>query len=373
MKNMPEIPFNGIDRFYQIHSENILKITDDVYASGAVLMGSAIAEFETQLASYCGRKHAVTVGSCTDALFFSLKVGGVKAQDEVLTTCMSYLASTTPILRIGAKPVFVDVNPSTHQMDLGDLKSKITDKTSAIIAVHLYGQLLDIESLESLAEEKNLLLIEDAAQSLGSVDNNRHGGSMGKLSCISFDPTKIIGAFGNGGAVMTDDGDLNVQLQKLRYHGKNPGSGSFEELGYNSRMATVQAALLNFQLELLPQILKRRNEIASIYNNQLKGLQGVELIPRNGQSVDNYHKYVIRTDKRNELRNYLQECGIQSSAHYDLLIPELPIFDKGNCDAVNIKNAELIKDNCLSLPIYPELTNEEVDRVSSEIIAFSEK
>ncbi|MEK6816631.1 MAG: aminotransferase class V-fold PLP-dependent enzyme, partial [Nanoarchaeota archaeon] len=228
---MNQINFFGKDRYFQAYSEDIMDIVRKVYSHGKVVMGPEVEEFEKKVAGFCSRKYGIAVGSCTDALHLSLIAAGVKKDDEVLVTGLSFIASTTCIVRLGAVPVFVDVNPETYMMDLEDLENKITPKTKAIVAVDLFGDALNIEAVETIGKRHNIPIIEDAAQSIGSRYDERKVGSMGLCSCISFDPTKILAAQSNGGAVLTDDEDVYRKISKMRYHGKNMKTGEFEMLG----------------------------------------------------------------------------------------------------------------------------------------------
>ncbi|MBI4645486.1 MAG: aminotransferase class I/II-fold pyridoxal phosphate-dependent enzyme, partial [Bacteroidia bacterium] len=196
------------------------------------------------LCKISGRKYAVAVGSCTDALYFALQLAGIERGDEVLVTCFSYIASVSPILRVGAIPVFVDIDKESFMMDLNDLERKITNKTKAILAVHQFGQSLPLAHLEALAAKYNLIIIEDVAQAFGCRNYDHPAGNIGIASCFSFDPTKIIGAFGTAGALATDDEQIYNKAKKLRFHGKNPATGDFEMPGYNSQIASSQAAIL---------------------------------------------------------------------------------------------------------------------------------
>ena len=370
MEKKVNIPFFNIDKLYQSHSKEILAAVDKVFSHGYVLMGPEIDEFEEKAANLCGRKYGVAVGSCTDALYFALSSAGIKRGDEVLVTCFTFIASVTPILRIGAVPVFVDIDPDYFMMDLNDLQNKITPYTKAIIAVHLFGQTHDIVKIEEIARKNNLILIEDAAQSFGSSNNNRKAGSMGLSSCISFDPTKVIGAFGNGGILLTDDEKIYNDVVKLRYHGKNLDKGGFELLGYNSRIATSQAAILNLQLNWLNDWIDKRNDIAGDYSSNLSGLDDVTIpaIIENGQHI--YHKYVLKVHNRDELRKHLSENGIKTMIHYNDLVFENELFKEFKFISDNINTAYQVKQDVISLPVYPELTEPEIIYIIDSIKKF---
>ncbi|MFO7889393.1 MAG: DegT/DnrJ/EryC1/StrS family aminotransferase [bacterium] len=364
------IPFFGVRRFYKKYSKDILNIVDTVFSHGQVLMGPEVDKFEEKIKLRCQRKHAVAVSSCTDALFFSLLSAGIQPRDEVLITSFSFIASVTPVLRLGAIPVFVDINKDDFMMNLNDLESKITDKTRAVVAVHLFGQCCSIDKLEKIAKKYDLIIIEDAAQSLGSVQKNRTAGSLGLVSSISFDPTKIIGAFGNGGVVLTDDDRVFDTVKKMRYHGKNLRTGSFEFLGFNSRLSTLQAALLNFQLDLLDNLIERGIEIAQEYTKNFKNISKIKTPGINEGNKHIYHKYVILVENRQQLEKYLADQGISTKVHYPKALFEHELFKDYNYRAEDIINVHKIKNQVLSLPIYPELNNEEIEYICTTVRKF---
>ncbi|MFC1726371.1 DegT/DnrJ/EryC1/StrS family aminotransferase [candidate division KSB1 bacterium] len=365
-----EIPFFNIDKIYRNNSKEILAAVNTVFSHGHVLMGPEIDEFEEKTAKLCGRDYGVAVGSCTDALYFALSSAGITKGDEVLVTSYTFIASVTPILRIGAIPVFVDIEPDYYMMDLSDLENKITGKTKAIVAVHLFGQTLNFERVEEIAAKNNLILIEDAAQSFGSSSKERKAGSMGLFSCISFDPTKVIGAFGNGGILLTDDEKMCSTVKKLRYHGKNLQKNTFEILGYNSRIATSQAALLNLQLKWLKNWIEKRNEVAEKYNKNLSGIDAVTVPVCRENSRHIYHKYVLKAEDRDQLRKYLSENGIKTLVHYKNAVFENELFSKYCFTAENINVVHEIKDKVISLPVYPELTDNEILHITDSIRKF---
>ena len=368
---MQPIPFFGIDRLYQQRSGEVLETISSVFSHGKVLMGPEIEELEEKLARYCGRKYAVAVGSCTDGIFYALKAAGVSPGDEVLITSFSFIASVTPILRLGAIPVFVDIEPEYYMMNLQDLESQITPRTRAILAVHLFGQMLPVDKLEEIAGQRKLILIEDAAQSLGAENNGRIAGSMGLCSTISFDPTKVIGAFGNGGVVLTDEEALAHDIRKLRYHGRNMATGEYESLGYNSRLATSQAALINLQLDWMSEWIDRRNTIAGKYSAAIDSITGAHRPLVREDNTHIYHKYVLRTPDRDRLRTYLNERGIQTMIHYPRALFEHLLFREYDHRAEGLDTVHHVANSVLSLPIYPELSDEEVEYIVRQLRQFS--
>lgn len=364
-----EVPFYNLDRLYQKHSREILKAVDAVFQHGQVLMGPEVEALEKNVAQRFGRSYAVAVGSCTDALFFALKAAGIGPGDEVLVTAFSFPASATTILRTGAVPVFVDIEPDYFMMDLRDLQKKITAGTKAIVGVSLFGQPLDMDGVEKVVQDNNLILIEDAAQALGSRYKNRASGTMGLCSCFSFDPTKVIGAFGNGGILLTDEEAVYSTVSQLRYHGKN-SNGEYEILGYNSRLASSQAAIVNLQLEWLNEWIERRQETAARYTQGLQDIPQIQTPKVRPLSTHVFHKYVIKAEKRNELKDFLKTRGIQTMVHYSQGLNDCPVFGRVLPRSSSFEGVNQVKEEALSLPIYPELQSDEADYVVESIRQF---
>lgn len=364
------VPFYNIDRYYRNNKAVINELVEKTFDSGKVLEGSEVKEFEKNIATYCQRKYAVSVGSCTDALFFALSACGISTGDEVIITGFSFIASVTPVLRAGAVPVFLDINSETYTMDLSQVEAMISPKTKAIIAVHLFGQMLPINELSDIAKKHNLILIEDAAQAMGSEYNGIKAGKTGNCSCISFDPSKIISAFGSGGVLLTDDEVLYKKTLSLRYHGKNYDSGDFETCGYNSRMSTIQAGILNHQLKNINFLIESRNNVASLYCEKLNDIKEIQLPAINKNALHIFHKFVIKAKNRNELKTFLAENSIQSMIHYERPLFDYGLFKNYQFKKAEIKNIYSVGKEVLSLPIYPELTNDEINYICEKIKEF---
>ncbi|OPZ96269.1 MAG: UDP-2-acetamido-2-deoxy-3-oxo-D-glucuronate aminotransferase [Bacteroidetes bacterium ADurb.Bin408] len=331
-------------------------------------MGSKVQAFEQELARFCSRKYAVTVSSCTEALYFSLLAAGVKPGDEVIVPSFSFIATVTPVLQAGAVPVFTDIRSDTLSMDADDLIKKITPKTKAIIFVHLFGATCPVQDIFKTACERNIFLIEDNAHSLGSTnDAGIKAGTQSHISCVSFDPTKIIGGFGTAGAALTDDESLFELLKKLGNQGKNRKTGQHDILGFNSRISDFQAAFLSYQLTLMGTFIKKRIQVAEAYNATIDTLSDIQYIQKE-RSV--FHKYVILTNKRDDLRTYLSDKGIQTLIHYNTLLYEHPLFHGYKYRASHINFAPQITDKVLSLPIYPEMNDTEIRYVTENLLKF---
>jgi len=362
------ISFYGLDRFYQSHKEIILNLTDRAYAQGYFLDSNEVKQFEQELAHYIGRKYAIAVASCTDALFFSLKALDVKKGDEVIVPAFSFIASLSPILHCEAIPVFIDINPNDLSVFAEEIEQKITPKTKAIVVVQLFGSVNRFEALEAISKKHHIPIIEDAAQALGAAYQQRKAGTLGELSCFSFDPSKIVQAFGTGGAVLTDDESLYQQIKRMHYHGKE--KNNFVEAGFNSRISSSQAALLRWQLAQIDETIQKRTEMAHQYQQELSHIKSITFPQYSSSVISNYHKFAIFAERRNELKQYLSEKGIQTNIHYDRLLFEHELIKDKDYKAEHIKHAHLIKQKELTLPLYPKLTNEEIHYICQTIKSF---
>jgi dTDP-4-amino-4,6-dideoxygalactose transaminase len=367
-----EVPFFGLNRQFAQHREAFLGIAERVLSSGQVLQGPDIAAFERSLATACGRRQAVALGSCTDALGFALLACGVGPGDEVLVTGMSFIASVSAVLRVGATPRFVDIDPEYWQMDLQRAEKIVTPRTKAIVAVHLYGQALPIAAWEQFAERQGCALIEDAAQALGAQDGSRPAGSMGKVSCVSFDPTKVIAAFGSAGALLTDDPLVARHARMLRYHGRDPETRAYEILGFNSQLSSETAAMLDFKLSKMEEWQRQRTRIAEIYLGALAGLPGVMLPRVRPGGSHNWHKFVLRVEDRGRLAAALKAAGVQTMVHYARSLADEPLIARLQLpsQALELPEARRHAAEALSLPIFPELRLEEANYVVEVIREF---
>lgn len=365
-----KVPFFGLDRQYKLYRNEFITITDHVLSTGKVLQGEHTKSLEDLLCTITGRKYGVAVGSATDALAFALMAVNVGSGDEVLVTSFSFFASVSPIVRVGAIPVFVDIDPDFYMMDLERLEGLVTKRTKAILAVHLYGQTLPMKELEDFAEKHGLTIIEDAAQSLGSFDGLRPAGSMGEVSCISFDPTKIVGSFSSAGALVTDDPEIYNKCIALRYHGRNPTTRQYEILGFNSQLAEEMAAMLVFKVKLLDKWIKERDRIACIYLNDLSQLSQLVLPKIREGSGHNWHKFVMRASHRNELQYYLKDNGIETMVHYAKPLCDEPVIQQLAEREIDVPVSRQASEEVISLPIFPEITNNEAHYVVDAIKDF---
>lgn len=363
------IPFFGVSREFAQHRAEFMNTIESVLATGQVLQGTQITELENIIANITNRSHAVAVNSCTDALYFSLLASNIKPGDEVLVPNFTFAASATCILRLGAKPILVDIDEN-FALDLNQAQSLINPKTKAIIFVHLFGQMHDPSTIEHFSKQNNLVLVEDAAQSLGAKYENRVAGSMGLTSCISFDPTKTISAPGSGGVLTTDDSKIASLVRSFRYHGKDVGSKTFNRLGYNSQMSTIAAALISQKLNYLEKWEDRRIAIAQIYKENLINLSQITLPKYIKESQNIYHKFVLEVEQRDNLFNHLKNSKIGSAIHYDTPLHREPIFDFLNLDDEKFPMSLNKSKKVISLPIHPFLTDSEIEIIIQTIKLF---
>ena len=358
------IKFIGLNRLFDNYRNEYLEATEKVLSSGIVVGGPHVEEFENNLTKITNRKYAISVTSCTDALYFILTSCGIGKGDEVITTSYSFIATASAILRAGATPVFVDIDEHYH-LRLDQVKIAKTDKTRAVLAVNLLGDCIDFPAFEEYCRDENILLIEDAAQSFGARHGNTPSGKLGIASALSFSPMKTVPCFGIAGAVVTDDADIADKCKCLRRHGKSNESPSSIMLGYNSIMPSDKAAQLNISLKYMDKWQERRAVIAERY---IAGLDGVRDIitpkTRNGV-IHCRHKFMIRTSGRDELQKHLLNKGIQTQVHYKTPLPSEPIFGDKNPDSYS--RAIEYSKTCLSLPIYAELTDDEVAYIVRQI------
>lgn len=362
-----KVPFFRYDWFFKENRDEMMAELDAVMLSGQYVNGEYTRKLEQKLAEICDRKYAVATGSCTDALFFALQTAGIKQGDEVILPPFSFVATLDSILRCGATPVFVDISAEHFMLDLDSLKKAVTPRTKAIVLVQLFGNSHpQQEQIRDIAQRHGIHLIEDSAQALGTKEQNIPAGKIGNLSCISFDPTKIVSAYGTGGAVLTDDEVEYAMLKKLINHGFENGVPQIA--GYNSKISETQAAMLLAQLEKLPQTISRMTEIAKRYHSLLDGIDEITL-PQHC-TYPNFHKFVIKAEKRDELRIFLKENGIETKIHYPTLLSEQKILDGRKYLKHSLINAQMVTKKVLSLPIWPSISEAETLYVCECIIRF---
>ncbi|MNX33692.1 dTDP-3-amino-3,6-dideoxy-alpha-D-galactopyranose transaminase [compost metagenome] len=334
--------------------------------SGQYINGPNVKAFEKELADYLGSKHAIGLNSGTDALHLALRALDIGPGDEVITVPFTFVATTEAIGIVGAKPVFVDIDPVTYNMDPAEVEAKITPRTKAIMPVHLYGQPADMEALMAIAKKHNLYVIEDCAQAIGATINGKRVGTIGTIGCFSFFPSKNLGAYGDGGACTTDDPELAARITALRGHGGRV-KYHHEELGVNSRLDEVQAAVLRVKLPHLDQWNAARREVAKRYNELLKDIPGVMLPEELSGTLPVYHQYTIRLKDRDGIQESLKNRGIQTMVYYPVPLHLQKVHDYLDCESGDFPISERAAREVLSLPIFPELTLEQQQEVAEAL------
>jgi dTDP-4-amino-4,6-dideoxygalactose transaminase len=357
----PPVPFLDLSAQYATIREEVLGALREVADSGSYVLGPRVAEFERAFAEYVGARYCVGVNSGTSALHLALICAGVRPGDEVVTVPMTFIATSWAISYVGAKPVFVDVDPSAYTMDVRQVERRITPRTRAIVPVHLYGQPADIEPLLELALRRGIPVIEDAAQAHGARYHGRGAGTLGSCGCYSFYPGKNLGAYGEAGAVVTDDAAIDARLRALRDHaqGRRYHHG---ELGFNYRMDAFQGAVLGVKLKRLESWTEARRRLAARYREGLAGLPlGLPAEAPGRRHV--WHLFVVLHPRRDEIRRALEARGIQTGLHYPVPVHLQDAYAHLGHREGDFPIAERVARECFSLPLYPEMTDQQQDRV----------
>lgn len=361
------IPILDLKRHYASLEKEIKRALESVAASGNYIMGPEVKAFEEEFARYVGVKHAVGVGNGTDALRIALKALGVGPGDEVITVPFTFAATAETIADLGARPVFVDIDPRTFNIDPRLVEKSITPRTKGILPVHLYGQVADTDALGKICEARGLFLLEDAAQAAGAARNGKKAGAIGTAAIFSFYPTKNLSAMGDGGMITTDETDLAEKCRLLRTHG-SPKKYEHTELGYNSRLDELQAAVLRVKLPQLDFWNARRREIARIYDEGLAGLVETPFVEPGSEHI--YHQYTVKAERRDELAAFLKERGIGTAIHYPRPLHIQPAFGYLGYKEGDFSVSAELSRKVLSLPMFPELKDDEVQKVISTIREF---
>ncbi|MCK6467775.1 MAG: DegT/DnrJ/EryC1/StrS family aminotransferase [Candidatus Brocadia sinica] len=357
-----------LKRQYESIREEINKAVLEVIASQSFVLGPFVESFENSIAQICCVKHAIGVSSGTDALLLALMACGIKNGDEVITTPFTFFATAGSIARLGAVPVFVDIDPSTYNISVSKIAQAVNKKTKAILPVHLYGQCADMDAILEIAHANGLVVIEDAAQSIGAVYKGKNAGSMGDLGCFSFYPTKNLGGYGDGGLVTTNDDELAEFVKILRVHGSKPRY-YHSHIGINGRLDAIQAAILSVKLKYLDGWSEKRRTIAAYYQEHLKGLS-VRLPQIEPHNIHIFHQYVIATPNRDALMKYLESEGIDTAIYYPIPLHLQKCFEYLGYKPGALPESERASHETLALPIFPEITQKEQDHVIYHIKKF---
>ncbi len=340
-----------------------------VLESSEFILGKEVEKFEASFARYCGVKHCVGVNSGTSALMLALHAMGIKPNDEVITVSQTFIATCEAVSWLGAKPVFVDVDEKTYTMDPAAFEKAITSKTKAVIPVHLYGHPAKMDEILKIAKKHNLVVLEDAAQAHGAEYKGKRVGGFGQAACFSFYPGKNLGSYGEAGAVVTDDENLATEIKKLRNHGSLKRY-AHERLGLNARMEALQGAVLNVKLPYLDQWNELRRRHASDYAKWLKEAD-IQLPAEAPHAKSAWHLYTIRSSKRDALNLSLNNEGIASQVHYPLPNHLLPFYSDLGYKAGSLPKTEIICREILSLPLYPELTKDQIQTITRAVIKYT--
>ena len=351
------IPLLDLQAQYLTIKEEINQAIQNVLDSSVYILGPEMKTLEKEIAAFCGTKEAVAVANGTDALVLTLKAFGIGPGDEVITTPFTFFASAETIAQVGATPVFVDIDPVTLNMDLTQLEGKITSQTKAIIPVHIFGQMVDVEKIMEIAARHDLKVIEDAAQAIGAEYGGKKAGSLGHAATFSFFPTKNLGAYGDAGMIVTNDQDLASQLRMLRFHGCRI-KYYHDEIGYNSRLDELQAAILRVKLRYLDVWNEARREKAKLYDQLLEGA-AVQIPGRDPQALPIYHLYVLRTEERSALMERLKAGGVANAIYYPVPLHLQKAFRTLGYKVGDFPVAEKACEQALAIPCYPELSLEQ--------------
>jgi dTDP-4-amino-4,6-dideoxygalactose transaminase len=363
------IPFVDFRKEYETIREEMSAAITDVVENGWYILGEKLEKFEKEFSKYIGVRHGIGVNSATDALYLAVKVLGISESDEVITVSHTFQPTADAIVRNGAKPVFVDIDSDTYVMDASKIKEKITKRTKAIIPVHLYGHPVDMDQVLEIAKENDLRVIEDAAQAHGAEYKGRKVGGIGDVSCFSFYPTKNLGGYGDGGMLLTNNRELAEKFKAWRNYGQFK-KYYHDFVGINSRLDEIQAAILSVKLRHLEKWNEMRRKNARFYNDLLENSNIVT--PAEKEYARHvYHLYVIKHKKRDKLKQYLEEKGIQTLVHYPVPVHKQKAYEK-YAHATRLPITEKICEEILSLPMHPFLKKEEIQTISSCIAKFNE-
>jgi len=361
------VPAFELKRQYTAIKEEVNAAIHRVFDSGNFILGREVAGFEEEFSKYCGARHGVGVGNGTDALHLGLLACGIGAGDEVITVSNTASATVLAISFCGARPVLVDIDPDTYTIDTSKIAAKITENTKAILPVHLFGHPANMDAIMETAERHGLRVIEDVCQGHGSEYKKKKSGSFGDVGCFSFYPTKNLGAYGDGGMVITNDSGIAEKLALLRNYGQKDRYKHILK-GYNSRLDEIHAAILRAKLAHLDEWIAKRRHIARLYCELLEGNGKVSLPLEKGPVKHSYHLFVVRCGKRDALQKWLASKDICTNIHYPTPVHMQEAYAELNCLKGTLPLTEKYANDILSIPIFPELTEEEVKKVADAIL-----
>lgn len=389
------IPLLNLKRQYKNIEEKVNASVLECFKNAQYIMGENVKQFEKEIANKIGVKHAITVGNGTDALIIALKSLGIKEGDEVITTDYTFFATAEAIRFVGATPVFCDVELDTYNIDPSQIEEKITDKTKAIICVHLFGNACKMDEINDIAKRHNLYVVEDAAQAINSQYNGKNVGNLGDVACFSFFPTKNLGCFGDGGMITTNDGDLATIIRALKVHGsgengmkayailndeevevveQNSGDNTVYNplkyynylIGHNSRLDEIQAAILRIKLKHLDEYTENRRSISHRYIEALKDTSLVmPTETEGGKHV--FHLFILQSENREEIESKLKEKGIATGTYYKVPMHLQKAFNDLGYKKGDFPNAEYLSERTFAIPLFPEMNDEEREYIINSI------
>lgn len=378
---MPKIPPLDLERQFASLQSEINAAVASVLASGSYIGGPAVLDFEHQFAQFVNTPHCIACNSGTDALYLALRALGIGPGDEVITSPFTFIATAEVISRVGATPVFMDIKPHTFNIDPEQVEAAVTERSRAIIPVHLFGQAADMDRLQAIAVQHDLYIVEDCAQAVGATWSGQAVGSIGHVGCFSFYPTKNLGACGDGGAVTTTDPEIAAQVQLLRDHGRRSGY-TYETVGVNSRLDSVQAVILSIKLRHLDRWNHKRQQVADRYQQHLHSIPSIALPTVSPNATSVWNQYTIRVlskqggatagERRDRIRQHLQNQGIASMVYYPLPLHLQPVYAALGYQPGQLPIAEQAAQEVLSLPMFPELTAVEQEIVRDGLKAALE-
>jgi len=362
------IPFADLKRQYQYLKSEIDACIHSSLENTAFVGGPGILEFEKSFSEYIGVEHCIACANGTDSIEILLKAMGITNGDEVLVPAISWISTSEAVSSLGASPVFVDIDPSNYTIDINQIKAKITDKTKAIIPVHLYGQPADMKSIMQIAKEFDLKVLEDCAQAHGAKIEGQMVGSFGDAASFSFYPGKNLGAYGDAGCMVSDNDEIAKTVRRIANHGQEGKHNHIIE-GRNSRLDAMQAAILNVKLPYLNGWITRRNEIGKKYLKEITNSKISTPVIRNNE-FHAFHLFVIRSKGRQNLINYLKINGIGSSIHYPIALPFLECYEHLQHKEIDFPIASQYQNQILSIPMFPELQDNEISKVITTLNKF---
>ncbi len=370
-----KVPLLDLRAGYQAIKEEVEAAVLETMEAQAFILGKRVQDFEAAIADYVGVEHAVGCASGSDALLLALMALEVGPGDEVITTPYTFFATAGAIARLRARPVFVDIDPETYNLDPNHLEAAITSATKAVIPVHLFGQCADMGAIMEICERRGVPVVEDAAQALGARWQGTSAGAFGVCGCFSFYPSKNLGGFGDGGMVTTNDGEVARKLRALRTHG-GTRKYYYEYVGMNSRLDAIQAVVLQVKLKRLQAYHEGRRRNADVYRVLFReaGLEGVVTLPRErAEAYHVYNQFVIRVPERDALKAYLKEAGVGTEIYYPLSLHKQPCFVELGYRPGDFPESEAAEKTALAIPVYPELTRDQLAWVVSSVRAFYER